>query len=229
MRILSEYLKYRIKILLLFLTAFAFPALTLSLYDLPTEPVLYAFALSGTVLAVSAVFDFVLFVRRHRRLSRVLLSVDADISVLPPPRNLPEEDLYRIISAIFEKKCAAESEKERTVGETADYYTMWVHQIKTPISAMRLLLQSGNADRAELEEQLFHIEEYVGMVLTYMRCEGHMSDFVMKRFPRLTARYAKQSENTAACLSKRELRLSTAARRLSRSATKNGSRLSSNR
>lgn len=94
MRILSEYLKYRIKILLLFLTAFAFPALTLSLYDLPTEPVLYAFALSGTVLAVSAVFDFVLFVRRHRRLSRVLLSVDADISVLPPPRNLPEEDLY---------------------------------------------------------------------------------------------------------------------------------------
>ena len=103
MRILPEYLKYRIKILLLFLTAFAFPALTLSLYDLPTEPVLYAFALSGTVLGVSAVFDFVLFVRRHRRLSRVLLSVDADISVLPPPRNLPEEDLYRIISAIFEK------------------------------------------------------------------------------------------------------------------------------
>jgi len=89
MRILPEYLKYRIKILLLFLTAFAFPALTLSLYDLPTEPVLYAFALSGTVLGVSAVFDFVLFVRRHRRLSRVLLSVDADISVLPPPRNLP--------------------------------------------------------------------------------------------------------------------------------------------
>ena len=165
MRILSEYLKYRIKILLLFLTAFAFPALTLSLYDLPTEPVLYAFALSGTVLAVSAVFDFVLFVRRHRRLSRVLLSVDADISVLPPPRNLPEEDLYRIISAIFEKKCAAESEKERTVSETADYYTMWVHQIKTPISAMRLLLQSGNADRAELEEQLFHIEEYVGNIM----------------------------------------------------------------
>ena len=41
----------------------------------------------------------------------------------------------------------------------------------------------GYGDRAELEEQLFHIEEYVGMVLTYMRCEGHMSDFVMKRFP----------------------------------------------
>lgn len=78
MRILPEYLKYRIKILLLFLTAFAFPALTLSLYDLPTEPVLYAFALSGTVLAVSAVFDFVLFVRRHRLLSRILSSVDAD-------------------------------------------------------------------------------------------------------------------------------------------------------
>lgn len=47
MRILPEYLKYRIKILLLFLTAFAFPALTLSLYDLPTEPVLYCLCAFG--------------------------------------------------------------------------------------------------------------------------------------------------------------------------------------
>lgn len=105
---------------------------------------------------------------------------------------------------------------------------MWVHQIKTPISAMRLLLQSGNADRAELEEQLFHIEEYVGMVLTYMRCEGHMSDFVMKRFP-LDRPIREAVRKYRRLFIKRELRLSTAARRLSRSATKNGSRLSSNR
>ena len=37
-----------------------------------------------------------------------------------------------------------------------DYYTLWAHQIKTPIAAMRLILQSDDApNSAELEQELF--------------------------------------------------------------------------
>ena len=50
---------------------------------------------------------------------------------------------------------------------------MWVHQIKTPIAAMRLLLQKPGAKQdPELSEQLFRIEEYVNMVLQYLRVDG---------------------------------------------------------
>ena len=49
-----------------------------------------------------------------------------------------------------------------------DYYTLWAHQIKTPISAMRLLLQAeDNEQNAELSMELFKIEEYVEFVLQY--------------------------------------------------------------
>lgn len=45
----------------------------------------------------------------------------------------------------------------------AEYYTMWVHQIKTPIAAMRLLLQSEDTPKSrECAEELFHIVSVFG-------------------------------------------------------------------
>ena len=65
-----------------------------------------------------------------------------------------------------------------------NFYTIWAHQIKTPIAAMRLLLQSENDGQStELLEQLFKIEQYVEMVLQYLRIEGKSSDLVLKRSP----------------------------------------------
>jgi hypothetical protein len=64
--------------------------------------------------------------------------------------------------------------------DMSDYYTMWAHQIKTPIAAMHLLLQSGKCDTHELECELFRIEEYVAMVLGYQRLNGE-SDLVLRR------------------------------------------------
>ena len=39
-----------------------------------------------------------------------------------------------------------------------DYYTLWAHQIKTPIAALRLLLQSGGADSGALTAEVLRIE-----------------------------------------------------------------------
>ena len=64
-----------------------------------------------------------------------------------------------------------------------DYDTMWVHQIKTPIAAMHLLLQSEEIpDKGELEEQLFKTEEYVGMVLQYLRVGGMAADLKFRQY-----------------------------------------------
>ena len=51
-----------------------------------------------------------------------------------------------------------------------DYFTTVAHQIKTPIAAMRLLLQSEQSEtKSELLEKLFKIEQYVEMSLQYLR------------------------------------------------------------
>ena len=63
------------------------------------------------------------------------------------------------------------------------YYTMWAHQIKTPISAMRLLLQSGDGSSVELEQELFKIEQYVEMVLQYLRLDSMSADLSLREYP----------------------------------------------
>lgn len=64
-----------------------------------------------------------------------------------------------------------------------EYYTIWAHQIKTPIAAMRLLLQSEKSDmNNELLEQLFKIDQYVDMVLQYLRMEDISSDLLIKSY-----------------------------------------------
>lgn len=66
--------------------------------------------------------------------------------------------------------------------DTEEYYTLWAHQIKSPVVAMRLLLQSeDNPQNAELLLELFKIEQYIEMVLSYIRLESDTSDFVIKR------------------------------------------------
>ena len=62
-----------------------------------------------------------------------------------------------------------------------DYYTMWAHQIKTPIFALRLLLQENPSENKDALAELFKIEQYVEMVLGYLRTEDMSSDLKLSR------------------------------------------------
>ena len=65
-----------------------------------------------------------------------------------------------------------------------DYYSLWVHQIKTPIAAMRILLQAAEEisfeKRNELEMELFKLEQYVEMALSYIRLGNMASDLKLQ-------------------------------------------------
>ena len=64
-----------------------------------------------------------------------------------------------------------------------DYYTVWAHQIKTPIASMRLTLQNeDSALSRKLTSDLFRIEQYVEMVLTFLRLDAESTDYVFKEY-----------------------------------------------
>ena len=75
----------------------------------------------------------------------------------------------------------AETANKKTLEEMSDYYTMWSHQIKTPIFALRLLLQENPSENKDALEELFKIEQYVEMVLGYLRTEDMSSDLKLSR------------------------------------------------
>lgn len=67
--------------------------------------------------------------------------------------------------------------------DMVDYYTMWVHQIKTPIASMHLILQKEDSeDSRRLRAELFRVEQYVQMVLCFLRLDSDFTDYVIKEY-----------------------------------------------
>ena len=139
-------------------------------------------ALLSTALALFlALPDLRRFALRHRQLSDALKSIRVSDEQLPPPENLIEEDYRQLIRALGEEKQRQASAMDLRMSDMQDYFTLWAHQIKTPIAAMRLILQTKPENSAmEIEGELFRVEQYVEMVLNYLRLDSDSTDFVFR-------------------------------------------------
>lgn len=82
----------------------------------------------------------------------------------------------------MDKKNRAIEEREK-LNDLMDYYTLWAHQIKTPIAASSLLVGEVEDKKVknQLEQELFKIESYVNIVLQYLRLESFHEDLVLKK------------------------------------------------
>lgn len=101
----------------------------------------------------------------------------------PLPAGICEEDYQTLVRALDERARRAETETDARMRAMIDYYTLWAHQIKTPISAMRLTLQSEDSDTARrLSSDLRRVEQYVEMVMVYLRLDSESTDFVIRTY-----------------------------------------------
>ena len=75
------------------------------------------------------------------------------------------------------------SDAERKLTDLLDYYTLWVHQIKTPIAASQLLVAEvvDRQLKQQLEQEIFKIDSYTNLVLQYLRLESFHDDLVLKQ------------------------------------------------
>ena len=117
-------------------------------------------------------------------------------------REILEEDYQRLLGLLAEEKLRIWNTAVSEKLDLMEYYTMWVHQIKTPIAALKLLIEEEadipgeeeplGEDRESLQQQrekrrdeelqqLFAIEQYVNMALSYMRLGSETTDFVLRQ------------------------------------------------
>lgn len=154
-------------------------ALIFSLYDLETEAVFYAVFLCMLAASVLFFIRFYVYCRNHRERQRLLKNIEIEFDKLPEAGTLAEND-YRDMAVSLGEICIRHlTETKEWEQENIDYYTTWVHQIKTPISVMRMILQNEDTDEhRELSAELFCIEQYVEMVLSYLRLGSNTTDYV---------------------------------------------------
>ena len=182
MRIIWGYFKERAWFALLLVLCVGLFAQVLRLYDLPAEAVGYASLLCAAAFAVWTAVDLLRCRERVRYLESLRGQAALLLDQLPEARG-PREEVYQaLLLELGDTLRAVSSASDARRRETLDYYTMWVHQIKTPIAAMRLMLQEDDTDRGrELAAELFRVERYVELVLSYLRLGGDATDYVIRQ------------------------------------------------
>lgn len=149
------------------------------LSNLPLDAVLYAVALCAFVAGVITAASYVRFLKRMRMFEELKHSITISLDGLLQPKTPIEAAYTDLLCLLYDGKCNAETRFRKNEKDMLEYYTLWAHQIKTPIAAMRLLL--GKQDDPLLMEQLFKIEQYVDMVLQYIRKDA--SDYCFVHHP----------------------------------------------
>lgn len=183
---LSEYVMEYRGLLALFLLFAAVLASVFYEYQLPGEAVLYGALLCVCLGALAAVRHYRSFKSKIRMLRQMEEALLGDpnhyyLEHFPKTGSLLEREYQHFLMLLCKDRERVRDCCRAARDDMTDYYTMWVHQIKTPIAAMSLLLQGRETEKdRELSEQLFRIEEYVNMVLQYLRLDGE-NDFVVQR------------------------------------------------
>ncbi|MDD3340117.1 MAG: sensor histidine kinase [Lachnospiraceae bacterium] len=110
------------------------------------------------------------FRQRHRYLEKILDCPEVIDDVLPIATTLYEGDYQKLVMLLSERNRLQAEEQGKKEREAEDYETLWAHQIKVPIAAVNLMLQTEECQcREELKGKLFEIEGYVEMMLCYQR------------------------------------------------------------
>ncbi len=168
----------RTEILMLILILAVF-AVTGILYKVHPMVILYPTVI---VTALCLIYFLIGYYKRRGRIrdfKRLMECISQPEIALPAASDALEEDYQQLIGVLRDERIKTASEAENRYRQMMDYYTLWAHQIKTPIASMRLTL--GTMDSVEarkLNSELTRIEQYVAMVLTYLRLDFDTSDYL---------------------------------------------------
>lgn len=196
---LTNFIKQNYIWILMIVTMSCIHLLYMYLIGARKQDVVYAAVLDAILLLIIVLVGFFRYSSKVKALSNALKRSVEEQAQLPEAT----DDVEILYHRLLENQSIARSESESSAAirqsQMRDYYSMWVHQIKTPISAMKLLLEAEREELGQLicddeqsqyllsdnmdsfEDELFRIEEYVSMALQYQRVSSTENDFVLEK------------------------------------------------
>ena len=172
-----------------------------SLYGLPYGPVIYTTILMTAVQVLIWAGKALRHWLKLKKLEKLMECANASAGVLPMVDGLIDETqrldtldicYLSIIRLLEVQRTEAVSRAEQKSAAAKNYYTLWSHQAKTPLAALRLLLKEEELDRSALEQELFKAEQYVDMVLQFERLDGRDLEFVRVPVKKMVNQTAKR-------------------------------------
>lgn len=163
---LTNFIKQNYIWILMIVTMSCIHLLYMYLIGARKQDLVYAAVLDAILLLITVLVGFFRYSSKVKALSNALKRPVEEQAQLPEAT----DDVEILYHRLLENQSIARSESESSAAirqsQMRDYYSMWVHQIKTPISAMKLLLEAEREELGQLicddEQSQCHIGDMTG-------------------------------------------------------------------
>lgn len=174
-------------------------AAVMGLNHIPMREIGYGLLLCAVFLVVLCIVDFYGYWKKYKELRALEHSVTVSLQRMTETGEPLQREYQILLEKLLEENQRIANQSVQKERDLTEYFTMWVHQIKTPIAALKLLLEEetrggweentdgaqgiyrSEKERNEELQELFRVEQYVEMALHYMRLGSETTDFVLKR------------------------------------------------
>ena len=176
---MKDFILYKKDMIIFYLLTLVLIPILYLLYGETIGPLIYESVIYSFVVIVYLLYQYYLFYKKHQILSA---NFNNQAIQLPESDHRIEKDYTEIIVELIERNNVLKTQFINYKDDINQYYSLWVHQVKTPIAATRLLIDSGNLDQELLKQEIFKIEQYSNMVLQYIRANNISNDLEIKKY-----------------------------------------------
>lgn len=178
---LSEHLKNYLLQAIVAIISFAFLRMTGTQSDILFLLLIFLFL----IFAAVQIFDFLRSHTRLQELENILSNLDQKYlfaECAPASHSLYERKLFALLRRSGKAMIEAVSDAQASQQEYREYIESWVHEIKTPITAAKLICQKiDETSRRKLFHELDQIDAHIERALFYARAESPERDFLIHK------------------------------------------------
>lgn len=180
-KLLNEYLKMKKTSIIGILGVYAILFVFVYLYRIPIEVILYPFILTIVFVLMVLIFDYIKYKEKVNKIIQICNDVSSCYSVKINDKNIFDEYYLDIINELLKENRKQVSQIQKRVSDINDYFSIWVHQIKTPIASMKLKIDNEQIDSLQLASDLNRIDHYVDLVLSFLKFDEEKIDLYFRK------------------------------------------------
>lgn len=180
-KLLNEYLKMKKTSIIGILGVYAILFVFVYLYRIPIEVILYPFILTIVFVLIVSLFDYIKYKEKVNKIIQICNDISSCYSVKINDKNIFDEYYLDIINELLKENRKQVSQFQKKVSDVNDYFSIWVHQIKTPIASMKLKIDNEQMDLLQLASDLNRIDHYVDLVLSFLKFDEEKIDLYFRK------------------------------------------------
>ena len=180
-KLLNEYLKMKKTSIIGILGVYAILFVFVYLYRITIEVILYPFILTIVFVLMVLLFDYIKYKEKVNKIIQICNDVSSCYSVKINDKNIFDEYYLDIINELLKENRKQVSQIQKKVSDINDYFSIWVHQIKTPIASMKLKIDNEQMDLLQLASDLNRIDHYVDLVLSFLKFDEEKIDLYFRK------------------------------------------------